>query len=131
MQFLNNGPLSGGAGSIYGKIMRDTESAREIEYRVFEQVTIALEDAERPDAHFTSRIAAAHRNHELWLTLTCDLASDDNELPAPLRARLISLGLWVMKETQRVMRNATTLSDLIEVNRSIIRGLAMASEGTS
>jgi flagellar biosynthesis activator protein FlaF len=119
----------GGAGSIYGKILRDTESPREIERRVFEDVTAALEDADHPDAHFTSRIAAMHRNRELWQTLTCDLADDENELPESLRARLISLGIWVIGETHKLMRNAASLADLIEVNRSIIRGLSAASGG--
>ncbi len=118
-----------GANSVYGKIIRDTESAREIELRVFEQITAALEEAERPGAHFTSRIAAMHRNRELWLTLTCDLADEENALPKTLRARIIGLGIWVMNETQRLMRDAASLADLIEVNRSIIRGLATAAEG--
>jgi len=46
-----------------------------------------------------------------------------------LRARIIGLGIWVMNETQRLMRDAASLADLIEVNRSIIRGLATAAEG--
>jgi flagellar biosynthesis activator protein FlaF len=134
MQYPTAGlPLAGpaGAGSIYGKIIRATERPREIELRVFEQITAALEEAEHPGAHFTSRIAAMHRNRELWMTLTCDLADEDNALPATLRARLISLGIWVVGETQRLMRDAASLADLIEVNRSIMRGLAMASEGAS
>ncbi len=126
-------PMAGpaGANSIYGKIIRDTEDPRHIELRVFEQVTSALEEAERPGAHFTSRIAAMHRNRELWTTLTCALADEDNALPKTLRARLISLALWVISETQRLTRGAGPLADLIEVNRSIIRGLATASEGAS
>jgi flagellar protein FlaF len=120
-----------GAGSVYGKIIRDTERPREIELRVFEQVTAALEEAELPGTHFTSRIAAMHRNRELWVTLTCDLADDENKLPKSLRARLISLGLWVINETQRLTRDSASLADLIEVNRSIIRGLATASVGAS
>ena len=38
------------------------------------RVTAALEAADQPGAHFTARIAAMHRNRELWLTLTSDLA---------------------------------------------------------
>jgi flagellar protein FlaF len=120
-----------GAGSIYGKVIRDTERPREIELRIFEQITTALEAAEQPGAHFTVRIAAVHRNRELWQTLICDLADEDNKLPKSLRARLISLGIWVTQETHRVMRNAASLADLIEVNRSIVRGLATASAGAS
>ncbi len=126
---LGAGPA--GAGAIYGKVIRDTERPREIELRIFEQVTNALELADQPGAHFTVRIAAMHRNRELWLTLTTDLMDDNNKLPKSLRARLISLGLWVTNETFRVMRNTASLGDLIEVNRSIIRGLATASAGAS
>jgi flagellar biosynthesis activator protein FlaF len=123
------GPV--GAGSIYGKIIRDTERPREFELRIFEQITAALEAADRPGTHFTVRIAAMHRNRELWLTLTADLMDEENKLPKSLRASLISLGIWVTNETNRVMQNLATLAALIEVNRSIIRGLATASAGAS
>jgi hypothetical protein len=34
-------------------------------------------------------------------------------------------------ETHRLMRNSASLADLVAVNRSIIHGLAAASEGAS
>lgn len=120
-----------GAGSIYGKVIRETERPREFELRIFEQITAALEAADQPGTHFTVRIAAMHRNRELWLSLNSDLMDDENQLPKSLRARLISLGIWVINETQRAMRNATSLADLIEINRCIIRGLSTASAGAS
>jgi flagellar protein FlaF len=126
---LGAGPA--GAGSIYGKVIRDTERPREIELRIFEQINAALESADQPGIHFTIRIAAMHRNRELWQTLIGDLADDENKLPKSLRAGLISLGIWVIGETQRAMRNTVSLANLIEVNRSIIRGLATASAGAS
>jgi flagellar protein FlaF len=120
-----------GAGAIYGKVIRETENPREMERRVFEQITAELETADQPDAHFTARIAAMHRNRDLWLTLTCDLADDNNALPPPLRARIISIGLWVIAETQRLIAGSATLADLVAVNRSIICGLEAASGGAS
>src|ERR1700722_2595599 len=90
------GPLGAGpagAGSIYGKIIRDTERPRDIELRIFEQITTALEAADQPGTHFTVRIAAMHRNRELWQTLTSDLLDEENKLPKSLRASLISLGI--------------------------------------
>ena len=106
MQFSNAdlslaGPV--GATAVYGKVIRDTENPREIERRVFEDITTELETAERPDAPFTARIAAMHRNRELWLTLTCDLADDNNALPAPLRARIISIGIWVLGRDTKIV----------------------------
>ena len=126
---LGTGPT--GAGSIYGKVIRDTERPREMELRIFEQVTAALEAAEQPGTHFTTRIAVMHRNRELWLTLTSDLMDEENKLPKSLRARLISLAIWVTNETLRLLQSSGSLADLIAVNRAIIRGLATASAGAS
>jgi flagellar protein FlaF len=120
-----------GAGSIYGKVILDTEQPREFELRIFEQITAALEAADQQGTHFTVRIAAMHRNRELWQTLTSDLLDEGNKLPTSLRARLISLGIWVTNETHNAMRNTTSLASLIEVNRAIIRGLATTSAGVS
>ena len=118
-----------GAASAYGTIIRRTESGREIEYRVFEQVTTALQEAVPVDTHFTTRIRAAHRNRELWQTLAYDLANPDNALPTALRAQLISLAIWVTRETERVMRQGAPLHNLINVNRSVMQGLCPQEAG--
>jgi len=112
-----------GASSAYGTVIRRTESSREIEYRVFEQVTTALQEAATPEAHFADRIVAVHHNRELWQTLAFDLASPDNALPAALRAQMISLAIWVTRETDRVTRLGAPLESLITVNRSVMQGL--------
>jgi flagellar protein FlaF len=124
-------PRPGGAAAIYGKVLRETENPRQIEIRIFEQVTADLEAAEQPDVAFPKRIAAIHRNRQLWLTLTCDLADDRNGLPEQLRARLISIALWVFGETRRLTTEGASLANLVAVNRSIMNGLAMASEGAT
>ena len=112
-----------GASSAYGAVIRHTESAREIEYRVFEQVTSSLESAEKPETHFMQKIRATHDNRALWQTLACDLAGSDNGLPVGLRANLIGLALWVTKETDRVISQSASLRDLIEINHKIMQGL--------
>jgi flagellar protein FlaF len=116
------------AGAAYKAIIRRTDSPRDIEHRVFAQVTAALQEAAAPDVHFTKRIQAAHRNRELWQTLACDLADDDNALPDDLRARLISLAIWVTGETSRVIRDGASVQALIDVNSSIMLGLQGAAK---
>jgi flagellar protein FlaF len=126
MLFTNSEPSLGGPigpALAYGKIIRSTESARRIEYRVFEDATAALADAGLPDVPFTTRIAAVHRNRELWLALTCDVADEDNALPDALRASIISIGIFVFRESNRVIRESGLLDDLIEINRMVMRGL--------
>jgi flagellar protein FlaF len=109
--------------TAYGSVIRQTESDRDIEYRVFEKVTDALVAASRPDAHFTKRIKAIHDNRSLWQTLAFDLAGEGNALPVDLRARLISLALWVNAESNRVQQSGGSLDGLIGVNRAIMPGL--------
>jgi flagellar biosynthesis activator protein FlaF len=116
------------AGAAYKAIIRRTESPRDIEHRVFAQVTAALQEASAPGTNFTKRIQATHDNRQLWQTLACDLADDDNALPVDLRARLISLAMWVTGETARVIRNGASLQALIDVNSSIMQGLQGAAK---
>jgi flagellar protein FlaF len=119
---------SNGAANAYGAIIRYTESARDIEYRVFERVTAALEAALPPDTHFTQKIRAVHDNRALWQTLACDLASDDNDLPLLLRANLISLAIWTTRESDRVIVQGASLSGLIDINHKIMQGLRPAPQ---
>ena len=126
MLFTNSEPSLGGPvgpALAYGKIIRNTESARSLEYRVFEDVTATLADAGLPGVPFTDRIAAVHRNRELWLALTSDVANEDNALPDSLRASIISVGIFVFRESSRVTRGSGSLDDLIEIKRMVMRGL--------
>jgi flagellar protein FlaF len=120
-----------GASRAYGAIIRHTESAREIEYRVFERVTSALESAASPATHFTRRIKATHDNRQLWQTLAFDLSGDENALPAVLRANLISLAIWVTRETDRVLAQGDSLRDLIEINYTIMKGLVPSTQAAN
>ena len=53
-----------------------------------------------------------------------DLTGAENGLPASLRARLISIGIWVIKEIERLRGGeASDLAPLIEINQIIRDGL--------
>jgi flagellar biosynthesis activator protein FlaF len=53
-----------------------------------------------------------------------DLNDPNNELPEQLRAGIISIGIWMMKEIDRVRDGATNdLSPMIEINALIRDGL--------
>ena len=103
-----------------------TETPRQTEYRLFGQVTRALVAARdageqargTPDWH-----KALLWNRRLWLALQGDLATDGNALPDELRARLISVAIWVDKHSRKVMKGEGEITPLIEVNRQIMGGL--------
>ncbi len=108
----------------YQQASQRAESPRETEYRLFTEVTRALMDAARVDkGDLKTRVAALDWNRRLWAALAADCASPQNVLPEATRASIISLSLFVSRQTSQVIRNQGDLDLLIEVNRSIMQGL--------
>ena|SRR6185436_1966673 len=61
---------------------------------------------------------------KLWNFLIEDLANPTNSLAEQLRADLISVGIWVIREADRILLDPKkTFSTLIEVNTNIRNGL--------
>jgi len=109
----------------YQQASARAENPRELEYRLFGQVTRALMDAAAADElDLKVRIDALDWNRRLWSTLATDCASPDNALPGPMRAQIISLSLWVNRHTSAVMRRTEDIEPLIELNRIIMQGLS-------
>ncbi len=60
----------------------------------------------------------------LWAIFLDDLRNPDNELPEPLRAGIVSIGIWMNKEIDRVRAGQTAdLTPMIEINEIIRDGL--------
>lgn len=109
----------------YSQASARIESPREMEYRLFGQVTRALMDAARADSSDTkARVDALDWNRRLWSTLAADCGAPGNALAAPLKAQIISLSLWVSKHTSEVIRRKEDIEPLIEVNRAVMQGLS-------
>lgn len=69
---------------------------------------------------------AVHENRKFWHLAAADLAGDGNGLPEALRAQLISIAGFVDRESARVLSRTKSAEALIEINRSIARGLFAA-----
>ena len=110
--------------SAYRRQKEAAEMPRELERRAF-TTTIGklLEGKEKGGRQL---IEACYLNQQLWTALLTDLALPQNELPADLKARLISIGIWVHRYTLRVMNGNASIDPLISVNRNILEGLSAA-----
>lgn len=120
--------------AAYKRIIEETETPRQIERRLLARLSGQLEehqiyfDAAAP----ADRLAllagelsdALWQNERLWQSLMVDVAQPENALPAAIKAGILSIGNWVERHTQQVMRGNANLAALIVVNRSIERGLA-------
>lgn len=108
----------------YQSVQRTVEDPRATEYRLFGQVTGALIDAKTANASGTPLVEAVDWNKRLWRTLAADCMDDRNSLTQDVRAKIVSLSLWVSKYSRKVTREKAPLDPLIEINRNIMQGLA-------
>lgn len=109
----------------YQAAAQKTETPRQTEYRTFAMVTRGLIDAAAlPATEFGRRAEALSKNRQLWMVLAADCGVEGNALPAPLRAQIISLSIFIDRHTTAVMREGASMDVLIEINRSIMQGLA-------
>ena len=109
----------------YKQAAQRAESPREAEYRLFGEVTRALiRAAELDRTQIAERMDALHWNRQLWNALATECAAADNSLPAPLRAHIISLSMFVNRHTSAIMQGSETFDELIEVNRIVMQGLS-------
>src|SRR6202000_2126052 len=107
----------------YQSVQRAVEDPRATEYRLFGQVTGALIDAKSGNAKGTPLVEAVDWNKRLWRTLAADCMDDRNSLTEDVRAKIISLSLWVSKYSRKVTREKAPIDPLIEINRNIMQGL--------
>jgi flagellar protein FlaF len=103
----------------YAAVQDAAASPREIELRAFRYVNGLLAAA----GALPARATALHKTHQLWSLLLADLLSPGNALPAELRGRLVSLGLWAQREAAARLDDEESLAPLIELHRDMIAGL--------
>ena len=116
----------------YQQAATRAENPRDMEYRLFAQVTRALMEASTlPISDVAKRTDALDWNRRLWSTLGSDCGDPGNQLPTPLRASIVSLSIWVGKHTSLVIRNKEDFGPLIEVNRMIMQGLAGGAQAAA
>ena len=116
----------------YQQAAARAESPREVEYRLFGQVTRALIAAAALDAaDIAGRMDALDWNRRMWSVLATDCAGPANQLPPHLRANIISLSLWVNRHTSAIMRNEAEFGPLIDVNKLMMQGLEPRNDAAS
>lgn len=117
------------AKAAYGQSSSALRSDSEIEYEIFAKVTSALNRAkDLPSSDFPKLAKAVHDNQRLWTILGTDVSSPDNDLPAALRAQLFYLFEFTLHHSAKVLDGDASVDALIEVNRSVMRGLSTKSE---
>ncbi|WP_323795950.1 flagellar biosynthesis regulator FlaF [Nisaea sp.] len=114
----------------YKKTITQTATSRDTEYRLLAQVTAELIKAvenKKGAANDPTKMAqvatALNWNKQVWDVFVEDCGTAGNQLPRDLRAAIVSLGIWVTKETAIALEGEGDLDSLVAVNRDIMKGL--------
>lgn len=84
-----------------------------------------LEQAKKNVQDFDAYSTALNVNQRFWTVLQADLSSDGNRLSDELKGDLLSLSIFVNKQTVKALADPKPehLDALIEINRNIAQGL--------
>jgi flagellar protein FlaF len=109
----------------YNEVIEDSrQTMRARERQAMDRVIAMLQTAQQKGPPSRERVEALFYLRRLWTIFINDLNDPNNELPEQLRAGIISIGIWMMKEIERVQGGATDdLTPMIEINVLIRDGL--------
>ncbi|MGI9353872.1 MAG: flagellar biosynthesis regulator FlaF [Rhizobiaceae bacterium] len=110
----------------YADIEQDAlVDARMRERQLLKRSIDLLETARNKGESSMELVEATHFTRRLWTAFLDDLAQDDNQLPKEMRANLISIGIWVLNETERIRQGESTDFDgIIEISQTIMEGVS-------
>ncbi|MDR6433117.1 MULTISPECIES: flagellar biosynthesis regulator FlaF [Brucella/Ochrobactrum group] len=109
----------------YEDVMNDDmASAKEREQMLFDRSISMLEAAKLNGSGSREGIDAAYFVNRLWTVIIEDLGSVENTLPKELKAAIISVGIFIIKEVERIRQGESDDYDtVIELTSSIRNGL--------
>jgi len=113
------------AYKAYGEATQRTAGEREIEQALFRQITDALVYvSEAQNVQPSVWADAIYRNQKLWASLSVDLLNPGNALAPEIKQSLLHLADFVRLTSLKILGGDGEISDLIEINQTIMMGLA-------
>jgi len=91
----------------------------------FTKAAQMLDDAQRNASDQALFSQALRFNNLLWTIMQADITGPENKLPNEIKANIMSLSIFVDKQTAKAVRSKDTedLSILITINRNLAMGL--------
>lgn len=109
----------------YSEVQTDSlADAKDREQQILSRSIDLLIVARDKGAQSQEAIEAIHFMVRVWTAFIDDLGNPENELPRELRANLISIGIWLLREAEEVRQGRSENFDgLIEVSQIIRDGI--------
>jgi flagellar protein FlaF len=97
---------------------------RENERLAIEESVAMLKSAEKAGPNSREAVDAIFFLNRLWSFLLDDLTKAENGLPEEVRAKLISIGIWMLREADAISNGQSrNFAGLIDVSNMIAEGL--------
>ncbi|AEG03233.1 flagellar biosynthesis regulator FlaF [Sinorhizobium meliloti] len=109
----------------YAEIMEEGVAvSKDREKQVLDRSIALLQAAKEKDGYTREAIAAVYFTRRLWIRFIEDLRAPDNQLNEELRANLISIGIWILNETEKIRkRESSNFQGIIDITTIIRDGL--------
>ncbi|MDX2223522.1 MAG: flagellar biosynthesis regulator FlaF [Rhodospirillaceae bacterium] len=111
--------------AAYQQQQKRNLSPREVEAMAFTKAALLLEEAKTKNRDVEEYAKALRFNHLLWTIIQADLTEPANQLPPEIKANVMSLSIFVDKQTTKALRTSDPkdLEILITINRNLAAGL--------
>ena len=119
--------------AAYAQQQKRNLSPREVEAMAFTKAAVMLEDAKKLTNNIAEFSKALRFNHLLWTIIQADLTDPENHLPPEIKANVMSLSIFVDKQTTKALRSsaANDLDVLININRNLAAGLRTSPQAAA
>ncbi|MDH4439911.1 MAG: flagellar biosynthesis regulator FlaF [Rhizobium sp.] len=109
----------------YAEIMEDgVADAKERERQALDRCIQLLSSARDSAGYGRDAIEAIYYTRRVWVRLIEDLQNPENQLADDIRANLISIAIWILKECDRIRkRQSVNFQGIIDVTTIIRDGL--------
>ena len=114
----------------YARTQKSSMSSREIEAMAFTKAALKLEDTKKSLGDYDAYASALKFNQLLWTIIQADIVDQENQLPDQLKANILSLSIFVDRQTIKALAATSEkhLDVLININKNLAEGLLMQTE---
>ena len=115
----------------YAQTQKSALPPREVEAMAFTKAALMLDEAKGQTEDYDAYAAALKFNQLLWTIIQADIVDTANTLPPQLKANILSLSIFVDKQTLKALSDtdAKNLDSLIDINKNLAEGLLTKPAG--
>ena len=109
----------------YAQTQKSALPPREVEAMAFTKAALMLDEAKGQTEDYDKYAAALKFNQLLWTIIQADIVDAANKLPPQLKANILSLSIFVDKQTVKALADTSGdhLDSLIDINKNLAEGL--------